>query len=122
LDNLRNSPLESAVVRTLNNHFIYRRLSQREVERELRLGHGTIGNILRGRTTVRIHHLEILGPVLGLTPDQIVREALGHSEHPQASAVDDVLATKIASQVVDELLQRTTALDPLLLTTTLQDR
>ena len=118
----KNSSLEAAVVETLNRHFSHRRLSQREVERELRLGHGTIGNILRGRTTLRIHHLELLGPVLGLTPDQIVREALGHPEHPQATGDYDVLARKIASQVVDELLQRTSALDPLLLTASLQDR
>jgi len=110
LDNLRNSPLEIAVVEALRQRLADSRISQREAERLLGLGHGTLGNILRGRTALRIQHLEHLGPLLGFTPEEILSEARGASQNP-----DDVFARRVASHVVDELLQRTTNVDPLVL-------
>lgn len=100
---IRNSPLESAVVEVLRQRLAVSRISQREAERLLGLNHGVIGNVLRGRTALRIQHLELLGRLLGVAPDQILTEALGISE---TSADDDRFARRIASQVVDELLQR----------------
>lgn len=100
---IRNSPLESAVVEVLRQRLAASRISQREAERLLGLNHGVIGNLLRGRTALRIQHLELLGRLLGVTPDQILTEALGISEIP---AEDDRIARLIASQVVNELLER----------------
>lgn len=104
---IRNSPLESAVLEALKQRLAQSRISQNEAERLLGLGHGTLGNILRGRTALRIQHLELLGPLLGFTPDQILHEALGASEIPPG----DVFARRVAFHVVDELLQRTAVED-----------
>jgi transcriptional regulator with XRE-family HTH domain len=104
---IRNSPLESAVVEILRQRLAESRVSQREAERLLGVGHGTLGNILRGRTALRIQHLELLGALLGIAPDQILSEARSVSQIP-----DDVFARRVASHVVDELLQRAT-IDPL---------
>lgn len=110
---LRNSPLESAVVEVLKQRLAGSRISQREAERMLGLGHGIVGNILRGRTALRIQHLELLGTLLGFTPDQILSEARGASRIP----ADEGFARRVASHVVDELLQRTAAVDSPVLAT-----
>ena len=108
MDNLRSSPLESAVIEALRQRLADSRISQREAERLLGLGHGIVGNILRGRTALRIQHLELFGPLLGFTPEEILSEARGACQSP-----DDVFARRVASHVVDELLQRTATVDPL---------
>lgn len=109
---LRNSPLESAVVEVLKQRLADSRISQREAERMLGLGHGIVGNILRGRTALRIHHLELFGALLGFTPDQILSEARGASRIPAG----DGFARLVASHVVAELLQRTANVDRPVLT------
>lgn len=48
-----------------------------EIERLVGFGHGTLANVLRGRSELRLHHLEILGPVLGFTLPEIVAAAYG---------------------------------------------
>lgn len=53
------------------------RRSHRELERELGLGHGTIGSLLRGRTELRFRHLTLLGRALGIDPVEILLEAYG---------------------------------------------
>jgi hypothetical protein len=53
------------------------RRSHRELERELNLGHGTIGNLFRGRTELRFRHLGMLGRALGFDPVEILLEAYG---------------------------------------------
>jgi transcriptional regulator with XRE-family HTH domain len=106
---IRNSPLENAVVEVLKQRLADSRISQREAERLLGLNHGIIGGVLRGKTALRIQHLELLGRLLGIAPDQILVEALGISESPAA----DQFARRVASHVVDELLQRTTTVGTL---------
>lgn len=60
-----------------------------EIERLVGLGHGTLANVLRGRSELRLHHLETLGPVLHFTLPEIVAEAYGikltldFSPHPR---------------------------------------
>ncbi len=108
---IRNSALESAVVEVLKQRLADSRISQREAERMLGLGHGMIGNVLRGRTALRIQHLELLGPLLGFTPEEILSEARGASQIP-----DDLFARRVASHVVDELLQRAAPVDSPVLT------
>ena len=53
--------------------------SHRELERELDLGHGTLGNILRGRTELRLRHVEMLGRALGFESAELLAEAFGPS-------------------------------------------
>jgi hypothetical protein len=49
--------------------------SHRDLERELDLGHGTLGNIFRGRTELRLRHVAMLGRVLGFEPVELLNEA-----------------------------------------------
>lgn len=53
------------------------RRSHRELERELNLGHGTIGNLFRGKTELRFRHLAMLGRALGFDPVELLLEAFG---------------------------------------------
>lgn len=53
------------------------RRSHRELERELKLGHGTIGNLLRGRTELRLRHIAMLGRALHFDPVELLLEAYG---------------------------------------------
>ncbi len=53
------------------------RRSHRELEREMNLGHGTIGNLIRGRTELRLRHLAMLGRALGFDPVELLLEAYG---------------------------------------------
>ncbi|HWM89443.1 MAG TPA: hypothetical protein VN493_01610 [Thermoanaerobaculia bacterium] len=53
------------------------RRSHRDLERELNLGHGTIGNLVRGRTELRLRHLAMLGRALGFDPVELLLEAYG---------------------------------------------
>jgi transcriptional regulator with XRE-family HTH domain len=51
--------------------------SLRELEREMDLGHGTLGNIMRGRTELRFRHLEMIARTLGFDPAELLAEAYG---------------------------------------------
>jgi transcriptional regulator with XRE-family HTH domain len=51
--------------------------SLRAIESELGWGHGTLGNILRSRTEIRLHHVEGLAKALGLRPIDLLREVYG---------------------------------------------
>ena len=53
------------------------RRSHRDLERELNLGHGTIGNLFRGKTELRFRHLEMLGRALRFDPVEVLLEAYG---------------------------------------------
>lgn len=114
MDNARTGSIESAVMEALRERLKACRLSRREIERMLDLGHGTISKILRGQTGLKFQHLDLLGPLLGTTPEQILEEALGLVAE---SPVEDRFARRVASHVVDELLQRASIIDPLVLST-----
>jgi transcriptional regulator with XRE-family HTH domain len=102
LDNPRNSPTESSLVEALKRRLAFSRISQREAERALGMGHGTIGKILRGRTVIRLAHVELLAPVLGFTMAEILSEALGQV----LQADEDRFAKRVASHLANELLRR----------------
>ena len=53
------------------------RMSHRELEREMKVGHGTIGNLLHGKTELRLRHLSMLGRALGFDPVELLLEAFG---------------------------------------------
>lgn len=102
MDNPRNSPLESSLVEALKRRLAFSQISQREAERALGMGHGTIGKILRGRTALRLSHLELLAPIVGFTMAEILSEALGQ---PLEATDEDGFARRVATHVANELLQ-----------------
>ena len=68
-----------------------------EIERVVGVGHGTLANVMRGRSELRFHHLEILGPVLHFTVPEIVAEAYGRaSEHGE---LRQILAEAVRSEL-----------------------
>ena len=53
------------------------RRSHRELEREMSVGHGTLGNLFRGKTELRLRHVAMLGRALGFDPVELLLEAYG---------------------------------------------
>jgi transcriptional regulator with XRE-family HTH domain len=100
LGNPRNSPLESSLVEALKRRLAFSQISQREAERALGMGHGTLGKILRGRTAIRLCHVELLAPVVGFTMEEILAEALGRPVD------EDRFAKRVASHLANELLKQ----------------
>jgi transcriptional regulator with XRE-family HTH domain len=68
---------EEKLLQALRERFAQDGRSISEIERLLNLGHGTLSNVLRGRSELRLHHLETLGAVLQFTFLEIVAEAYG---------------------------------------------
>ena len=52
-------------------------LSQREVERRLHWGRGTLNNLLSGQRSLTLGHIELLGEIVGFTPHDVLLEILG---------------------------------------------
>jgi transcriptional regulator with XRE-family HTH domain len=52
-------------------------LSHREIERELGAGHGSLSNLLSGRTEIHLRHIEALAPVFGVTPRELFNDIYG---------------------------------------------
>jgi hypothetical protein len=61
----------------LREKVLLSRRSHRELEREMNLGHGTIGNLFRGKTELRLRHVAMLGRALGFDPVELLLEAYG---------------------------------------------
>ncbi|HYN22758.1 MAG TPA: hypothetical protein VE078_17490 [Thermoanaerobaculia bacterium] len=53
--------------------------SHRWAERRLKLGHGTVTNILAGRTAFRFEHLDLFAELFETTPAGLLAEAEGES-------------------------------------------
>jgi hypothetical protein len=62
------------LVAALSRHVRQSGKSLRAIESQLAWGHGTLGNVLRGRSEIRLHHVESLARVLGLKPFDLLRE------------------------------------------------
>lgn len=69
--------LESPLLELLREKVMLSRRSHRELERDLGLGHGTIGNLLRGKTELRLRHIAMLGRALDFDPVELLLEAYG---------------------------------------------
>jgi transcriptional regulator with XRE-family HTH domain len=67
--------------------------SLRTIESDLGWGHGTLGNLLHGRTEIRLHHVEGLAKALGLSPLDLLREVY-----------DDVSLNVVAVTLAEERL------------------
>ncbi|MEA2692184.1 MAG: hypothetical protein QOJ16_1571 [Acidobacteriota bacterium] len=62
------------------------RRSRRSLERQLGLAHGYIGNLLRGRTELKVSHVLLLSKLLDLDPVDLLRRALEGEGRPPAGA------------------------------------
>ena len=71
--------------------------SMRQIEADVGLGHGTLGNVLRGKSELRFHHLERLGAVLGFTVPEIVAEA--YEETSEKAALRSLLAEVVRREL-----------------------
>lgn len=71
--------------------------SVRKIEADVGLGHGTLGNVLRGKSELRFHHLERLGAALGFTVPEIVAEAYGETN--EKAALRSLLAEVVRGEL-----------------------
>lgn len=106
--NPKSDPDSQLLLELLQKRLRSAKRSQRDLERELNLGHGTIGNILRGRTELRMRHLKMLGETLGFDPMELLMEAFGSSRSFPAltAAVREELRELIAETLREELDRR----------------
>src|SRR5690606_16556133 len=56
--------------------------SIRDLEGEIGVGHGTLGNMLRGRTELRLRHLDRLARALGVTLQELLAQAFAVPQPP----------------------------------------
>jgi hypothetical protein len=84
--------------------------SHRDLERELELGHGTLGNILRGRTELRLRHVTMLGQALGFDPAEVLNEVYGPGSPDRPLPVGPLTREDLKEIVVDAV--RSVLLDP----------
>lgn len=79
--------------------------SLRTIESELAWGHGTLSNVLRGRTEIRLHHLESLARILGLEPIDLLREVYDDAKENVVTVTlsEERLSTLIREAVASTL-------------------
>ncbi|HEV7517516.1 MAG TPA: hypothetical protein VGR07_14540, partial [Thermoanaerobaculia bacterium] len=65
------------LTRLLDEAAFRTRRSRRSLERQLGLAHGYLGNLFRGRTELKVHHVLLLSKLLDLDPVDLLRQALG---------------------------------------------
>jgi transcriptional regulator with XRE-family HTH domain len=76
--------------------------SIRELERDIGVGHGTISNMFRGRTELRLRHLDRLSRALGVTLQQLLTQAFA-VPLPPAPRRQERLRTLVSEVVREEL-------------------
>ena len=75
-------------------------VSLRELERQLGLGHGTLGHILRGRTELRLRHLTMLGRALGFTLEELLTETfVQRVEEPAAASIERIVTRVVRAEL-----------------------
>src|SRR5215210_2334026 len=87
----------------LNARIRLSRRSLRSLEKEIGLGHGTLSNMLRGRSELRVRHLELVGRALGVTVPELVAEAYGLGPEARRRGRDARLRSLVAEVVRTEL-------------------
>jgi transcriptional regulator with XRE-family HTH domain len=77
-------------------------LSYRQIEREAGFGHGTVGNLLRGKTELRIRHIAAVGRAINVPVEDFFLEAFsgpplsaGPAAPGEPTAVEPGLPPKI---------------------------
>lgn len=102
---MENDPEYLRLLELLRERVRLSRRSHRELERELHLGHGTLGNLVRGRTELRLRHLAKLGRALGFDPVELLLEAYGVYRPFTPPPPGLVLTREDLRQVVQEALR-----------------
>lgn len=100
-----NDPEGVRLLELLRERVRLSRRSHRDLERELNLGHGTIGNIFRGRTELRFRHLSMLGNALGFEPVDLLLEIYG-AKPPGPLEITREELRKLVQEAVREELDR----------------
>ena len=73
----RATLLEGRIIDSILVRIKHAGLSQREVERRLHWGRGTLNNLLSGQRSLTFGHIELLGDIVGFTPHDVLLEILG---------------------------------------------
>ena len=88
------------------------RRSRRSLERQLGLAHGYIGNLLRGRTELKVYHVLLLSKLLDLDPVDLLRRALeGEGRPPAGSPPASARGAAAAAAESAEAEERAPAMD-----------
>lgn len=107
---MESDPDNLRLIELLREKVRLSRRSHRELERELGLGHGTIGNLFRGRTELRFRHVTMLGRALGLDPVELMLEAYGvyrpYPPPPPGLVLTREELRKVVKEAVREELNR----------------
>lgn len=77
--------------------------SHRELERELTLGHGTLGNIFRGRTELRLRHVAMLSRVLSFETAEMLFEAFRGTPPQRRPLALPVTLEELRRMIIDAL-------------------
>lgn len=88
---------EERLLNALKTRLVQDGRSVRRIEQEVGLGHGTLANVLRGRSELRFHHLERLAPALGFTIPEIVAEAYGDT--PERMALRSLVGQAVRKEL-----------------------
>lgn len=75
--------------------------SHRDIERELDLGHGTLGNLFRGRTELRLRHIDMLSKVLNFETADLLLQV--YRKSPPAPAPLPVTLEELRSLIIGAL-------------------
>lgn len=75
--------------------------SHRDLERELDLGHGTLGNIFRGRTELRLRHIDMLSEVLDFETADLLQQV--YRKSPPAPPPLPVTLEELRALIVEAL-------------------
>jgi hypothetical protein len=90
------------LVASLRRHIRQTGKSLRAIESGLSWGHGTLGNVLHGRTEIRLHHVESLARILGLKPIDLLREVYD-------DATEDVVTVTLPEERLSTLIREAVA-------------
>ena len=107
LADLTSPQLQQRLIEILRDELALARLSHRTVEKQLGLGHGTVGNLLRGRTDLKLHYVEQIGRVLGYSLEHLLLRALGYATPPLPADIPPHrrFARLVANEVIHEVLK-----------------
>lgn len=78
--------------------------SIRDLEREIGVGHGTISNMLRGRTELRLRHLDRLARALNVSLQELLSKAFATPlppERPRHERLRNLIAEVVRAELED---------------------
>jgi transcriptional regulator with XRE-family HTH domain len=78
--------------------------SIRDLEREIGVGHGTISNMLRGRTELRLRHLDRLARALNVSLQELLMKAFAiplPPERPRHERLRNLITEVVRAELED---------------------